>query len=141
MAAQACRKIQILSDALEPVLYDRADFIQHCKQMVLRHPSCSMQLLVKRSESLRSMEHRLLDLMQRLPSRIVLKVCHYEDRDLPQSWLSVDEAALLLKSQPGLRAAMKWYQHEPRLNADYQKRFAKLWERAEIASELRRLAL
>lgn len=140
LAGQAASRILILSDELEPFLYDNNAFVDACRQMVIRHERCHVHMLVKSAENLKKMDHRLLPLLQRLPSRMALKVCHVEDREYPETFMLADSRGIFLKRVPGRSPALL-SADDPRLNAEYARQFAGFWERADSDMSLARLAL
>jgi hypothetical protein len=140
LARQASSRILILSEELEPYLYNNAEFIDACRQMVIRHERCHVHILVKSTENLKKMDHRLLPLLQRLPSRMALKVCHVEDRDYPETFMLADSRGIFLKRVPGRSPALQ-NPDNPRLNAEYVRQFEGFWDRADTDMSLVRLAL
>ncbi len=140
LARQASSRILILSDELEPFLYDNNEFVDACRQMVIRHERCHVHLLVKNTENLKKMDHRLLPLLQRLPSRMALKVCHVEDREYPETFMLADKRGIFLKRVPGRSPAVQ-NPDAPGLNAEYARQFDSFWGRADTDMSLARLAL
>lgn len=140
LAANASKRLLIFSYDLEPEYYDQPDFINACKQLAIRHQQCHIRLMIQSNENLRSQEHRLLSLMQRLPSRIELKLCHEDDRNKPEAFMLADSNGLFLKRTPGRKKAMVYY-NAPRMNDEYSRLFQNAWDQGEIDSTLRRLSL
>ena len=140
LACSASISLLILSEELEPEYYDDLDFIDACRQLVIRHERCHMKILIKNAENLRRQEHRLLGLIQRLPSRMEIKVCHEEDRDYPQAFMLADSTGLFLKRLPGRNKAVI-YTDAPRVNDEYRKVFQGLWDRAESDRNLQSVNL
>jgi len=140
LVSNARRRIYLLSDELEPDLYDQIDFIESCKQAVIRHHACHMNILIKRSEKLRQMEHRLLELIQRLPSRIELKICHDNDKSLAESWLVIDESSYYYQPR-ATGVAARLQTDSPRTAKDLCRRFEKIWDAASYDTSMRRLSL
>ena len=88
-----------------------------------------MEILVKNAENLKTMDHRLLPLIQRLPSRMKLRICHADDVDYPESFMLADRDGVYLKRTPG-RGVAYLYEQNPRVNAEYERIFRGFWERA-----------
>ena len=140
LAEESCKRLLIFSYALEPEFYDQPDFINACKNMVLGHQQCHIKILVQNNERLRNQEHRFIKLMQRLPSRIEIKLCHADYRDHPETFLLSDYQGVFLKRTPG-RTVATVYRNASRLNDEYSKLFFTAWDRSEYDITLRRLSL
>ena len=140
LAAAASKRLLIFSHELEPDYYNQPEFVESCKQMVIRHPQCHVKIMIQTNEKLRNQEHRLILLMQRLPSRIALKICHDEDKYHPETFLLADRRGIFLKRVPGRTAAI--VDHDaPRLNDEYSRFFQQAWDQGEADITLRRLSL
>ena len=140
LANNSSKRLLILSHAFEPEYYDQADFISACKNMVLGHRQCHIKVLVQNNEQLQRQDHRFLTLMQRLPSRIEIKLCHEDYRDHPETFMLSDYRGIFLKRIPG-RSTAVLYRDAPRLNDEYSKLFYTIWEQSELDITLRRLSL
>ena len=70
LSAKARKRIIIYSHELEPANYYQPEFIANCKDMVLRHQQCHIKILIQQNETLKKIDHRFIDLMHRLSSRI-----------------------------------------------------------------------
>jgi len=141
LAQKASTRLLILSHELEPEYYNQPAFIEACKQMVIRHQQCHIRILVQNNESLRNQEHRLLALMQRLPSRIEIKLCHEEHKHQPETFMLADNHSIFLKRVPGRNKAAVVDSDARRKNDEYSRLFQQAWDQGEIDSTLRRLSL
>ena len=140
LAKASVKRLLIFSYAFEPEYYDQPDFISACKDMVLGHPQCHIKVLVQNNEQLQRQEHRFITLMQRLPSRIELKLCHEDYRDHPETFMLSDYQGVFLKRIPG-RSSATCYPNAPRINDEYSKLFFSVWDQSEFDITLRRLSL
>lgn len=140
LASHASRRILIFSNKLEPEIYDQPVFIEACKNLAIRHPQCSIKILVQNNEELRNQEHRLLTLIQRLPSRFEIRLCHEEDKNNPETFMLSDFNGVYLKRTPG-RGKAEAHFNAPRLNEEYSRVFQAAWDKGEADSSLRRLSL
>ena len=140
LASASTKRLLLFSYAFEPEYYDQPEFITACKNMVLGHPQCHIKILVQNNEQLQRQEHRFITLMQRLPSRIELKLCHEDYRDHPETFMLSDYQGVFLKRIPG-RSTATCYPHAPRINDEYSRLFFSIWDQSEIDITLRRLSL
>ncbi|MGD2119911.1 MAG: hypothetical protein PVG66_16250 [Chromatiales bacterium] len=139
-AEQAAQRLLIFSRDLDARLFDQAPFVEACKQLVLRHERCHVRMLVQNAESLRGRDSRLISLMQRLPSRIELKICHEEHQSHPEQFMIADNSGLILQrvaDRLNISANCK----APLAVKQYEALFNSIWEVSEIDSSLRRLSL
>jgi len=141
LAQNASQRLLIFSHELEPEYYNQPAFIEACKQMVIRHQQCHIRILVQNNETLRNQEHRLLALMQRLPSRIEIKLCHEDDKHQPETFMLADNRGIFLKRVPGRNKAAVVNSDALRKNDEYSRLFQQAWDQGEIDSTLRRLSL
>ena len=140
LANTAHQKIWILSRELEPEFYDQAEFIAICKNLVIRHNQCHIRILIQNNENLRKMDHRLLTLMNRLPSSFELKVCHPDYRNHPENFMLTDNSGLFLKRTPG-RSKAFLYMDNRLLNEEYGRLFQTIWDQSEFDITLRQLSI
>ncbi|NNJ90852.1 MAG: hypothetical protein HKP55_04180 [Gammaproteobacteria bacterium] len=140
LSAKARKWIYIFSHELEPAFYDQPEFIVNCKAMVLRHPQCHIKILVQQNENLKKMDHRFLDLMHRLASRIELKLCHEDYRTHPETFMLVDDQGIFLKRTPG-RTSATVDDNNRRLNNEYQRLFNAVWDQSDYDISLRQLSI
>jgi len=140
LSAKARKQIFIFSHELEPTYYDQPEFISNCKGMLLRHPQCHIRILIQQNENLKKMNHRFLDLMHRLASRIELKLCHDDYKTHPETFMLVDEQGTFLKRTPGRTPAIADFDNR-RLNNEYQRFFNTVWDQSDFDTSLRQLSI
>jgi hypothetical protein len=140
LSAKARKRIFIFSHELEPALYDQPEFIANCKDLVLRHPQCHIRILIQQNENLKKMDHRFLELMHRLASRIELKLCHEDYRTHPETFMLVDDQGVFLKRTPG-RTIATVDDNNRRLNDEYQRIFNAVWDQSDYDISLRLLSI
>ena len=140
LSSRAKKRILIFSHELEPVYYDQPGFISNCKDLVLRHPQCHIKILIQQNENLKKMDHRFIDLMHRLASRIELKLCHEDYRTHPETFMLVDDQGIFLKRTPGRTPATIDLENR-RLNDEYQRFFNTVWDQSDYDTSLRQLSI
>ncbi len=139
LAANAGKRLVIFSHALEPALYNQANFITACKELV-KTSAVSHQGAGSEQRKLRHQDHRFISLMQRLPSRIELKLCHEDYRSHPETFMLADYNGLFLKSIPGRNTATVHIDC-PRLNDQYSRFFTSVWDQSDFDITFRRLSI
>lgn len=140
LSYKARKRILIFSHELEPAYYDQPEFITNCKDMVLRHPQCHIRIMIQQNEKLKKMDHRFLDLMHRLASRIELKLCHEDYRTHPETFMVVDDKGIFLKRTPGRTSAIV-DSNNRRLNDEYQRFFSAVWDQSDYDISQRQLSI
>ena len=140
LAGEARQKIWIMSHALEPELYDQPEFISLCKDLLIRHSQCHIRILIQNNENLRKMDHRLLTLMNRLPSSCELKICHQDYRNHPETFMLTDSNGLFLKRTPG-RSKAYLYMDNRLINDEYGRLFQNIWDQSDYDITLRQLSI
>lgn len=140
LATNAGKRLMIFSHALEPALYNQVNFITACKELVLRHQQCYIKVLIQNNEALHHQDHRFISLMQRLPSRIELKLCHEDYRSHPETFMLADFNGVFFKRTPGKSTATV-HINSPRLNDQYSRFFTSVWDQSDFDITFRRLSL
>ncbi len=141
MAEQCRRRLLIYSNRLNPHLYNTGCFIEAVRQLVIRHPSTQVEILVADTTALVKGGHRLPRLAQDLPSSITIRRRNEEYESDMRSFLLADEAGYLLRNL--------WHDMNS-VRGDYAARpvvrnladeFQRIWDRSEADPGLRRLNL
>lgn len=136
----AQREIALQSDALDPLLYNRSDFTDCVKALLLREPRARLRILVNRSRAVSARAHRLLELARQMTTQIELRELPERQREHQEDLLIVDRHSLVLRDHPdSLRA--RCIRAAAASVKPYLDDFDARWEHAEISSELRQLHL
>jgi hypothetical protein len=137
LAQQAQRTLDLVSRHLDPPLYDREDFVEAVKQLVLGSPRSRVRLLVLDPAPVVTHGHRLVPLAQRLSSYIELRVPAPEHREFNEAWLVADKEGYAHRRFSDRYEATCNF-HDPRLAVHLTNRFDELWQRAQPDPNLRR---
>lgn len=140
VAQQAQRELLLLSNALEPDLYDQALFLSEVKRLALARPVLSVRVLLFDPRRASQGGHRLIELARRLTSRIAIRCVGEDDQDCPDAFLIADERGYLHRRRAATTEAVADFNH-PREARRLRVAFDQLWERSTIAPELNRLYL
>ena len=91
------REVCLFSNHLERELYHREDVVEALSAFARRSPYARVRILIRDSDPMLQRHHRLLELIQRLPSRIELKKLQ-PTVDTPDTEFAVgDDARSLLR--------------------------------------------
>ncbi|MFP4079588.1 MAG: hypothetical protein ACLFMW_02540 [Ectothiorhodospira sp.] len=141
MAAQARRTLHIVSRHLDPALYDDDALVEHCARLARRSRFAEIRLLIQDPEPLRGRTHALIELAQRLSSRIQVMRMAEPDRKGRLDAFLVADAEGLIHQPRGDRHEGTANFHAPRRSKILLAEFQTLWDVAEPDPHLRRLYL
>jgi predicted GNAT family N-acyltransferase len=140
LCSQARRTIRIFSHSLEPALFAANTIADAISKLARRHRQSQIRLLICDETPLRECRHPLLELSQRLPSAIPLRI-------LPSDYRTESEDFFVLADSSGIFAypngapENSWCSyHLPPKVRHYQERFDRMWEHAEQPYYLRRFS-
>lgn len=141
MAGQSRKRLLIYSHRLNPDLYNRCGFIEAVRQLVIRHPSTRVQILVADTAELVRGGHRLLSLAQDLTSSIAIRHRNEEyEGDLRSFLLADDEGYLIRPIWHDLNNVRADYSARPVVR-NLVGEFQRAWECSDLDPALRRLHL
>lgn len=140
MTGQARRTLDLVSRHLDPVLFDRDDFVDAVKRLVLGSTRAQVRLMVLDTAPVIAQGHRLVALAQRLSSYIQLRVPAPEHREFNEAWLVADRDGYAHRRfSDRFEATVNF--HDPRMAVHLTNRFDEIWQRAQPDPNLRRLHL
>ena len=134
LIGRARSEVRIYAYDLDARLYAAEPVLEAARAFLLRSPSSRLAVLLRDETRLRLEGNRLVDLMQRLPSRTGLRVPRPEDTDLAEDLVVVDGHTYYypLRRDPPAEPV------ESRRDAVVlAKRLAEAWEFAEVSMEFR----
>jgi predicted GNAT family N-acyltransferase len=140
LASQCRRQLRLLCECLDPDLFDNPAFADALSQLARGHRHNDVRLLLVDTRPLVERGHRLLALQRRLPSSIHIRRVGQTAEPLHHAWLIADGRGVLCYDQREPASAWADYNNAP-LAEDYRSRFDELWNRADVAPELRLLSL
>ncbi len=134
-------ELLLLSDALERSLYGGEEFYQAVKAFLLNSERARLCVLVCRPQEALQNAQRLIDLGQRISSRVEFREPAAEQGEIQRSeWLLADRRVLLERREPDSLEAQFWAQ-EPQRGKLRAEAFEALWNQAQPAQELRSLGI
>jgi hypothetical protein len=140
LCQNARRRIQILSESLDPVIYDSPLIAEAITRLVRTYRQAQVQILVSDIEPILERGHQLLRLAQRLPSSVELRKASAEAESQGQHFMLCDASEALYQVP-----ASDYRGHVRRQAAPEVKRLRELfqrdWHHATLDPRLRRLHL
>ena len=140
--AEGCRRrLLIYSHRLNPEIYNRACFLEAVRQLIIRHASTRIRLLVADTTELARGGYRLVQFAQDMASSVEIRRRAAEfDGDL-RSFLLADESGYIQRNLwHDLNNARGSYYDPPRVR-NLAEEFMQVWEQSEPDPALRRLSI
>jgi phosphatidylserine/phosphatidylglycerophosphate/cardiolipin synthase-like enzyme len=138
LISQAHRTIHVFSRDLEPRVFDDAAITDALSALARRHRSSHVRLLVADVGAPQRSGHRWLELVQKLSSKIDVRVVHDDHQHHPFCFLIADQSGLLYRSN-ATEYDGEVHFHAPLMCLEKLKFFDEVWQISRPASELRRL--
>ncbi|MFI4968315.1 MAG: hypothetical protein ACHQAU_06255 [Gammaproteobacteria bacterium] len=140
VAAVAKRELLLFSHDLEPLLYDKEDFLKVVQALATRSRMSRIRIVCKDPGASVRAGHRLVGMVQRFSSYMEVRRASREYEQLTETFLVADEEALLFRP---LATVYEGYAdtHSPLEARKYLRQFGDIWEKAEPDPEFRRLGI
>ncbi len=135
---QARRTVRILAPRLDTELLNRAAPLEALARLTRSRYARIRVLLEDSGPAVRS-GHGLIDLAQRFPSYMEMRLLGPEDRGRRDAWIVADESALVYRPDHQRLADGHMDLHDVRLAPKLARDFDEWWERGEPDPDLRRL--
>lgn len=138
VARTARRSIHLFTHDLEPNLYDRIEFLDLVKNLILTQKFARVRILIKSPMRCVQEGHRLVELARQFSTFVEIRVAHRDDHGRRDTFLIADQKAVVC------RARAERYEgiadtRSPAVAVHYLEFFDTAWARAEGSSELKRL--
>lgn len=140
MIGQCSRSLRILSNILEPAVFDTESMAAVVSALARRSRYSEVRMLVMESKPLVERGHRLLTLQRRLSPAVAIRRIDAERTDLKESFLIGDDCGLLVQSLRDGDTRWGNFNNRP-LAQDYIAQFDDIWQHAIDDPELRRLEI
>ncbi|MCW8919351.1 MAG: hypothetical protein OQL08_11135 [Gammaproteobacteria bacterium] len=140
LAQRARREILIASYDLDHRLYSNQEFVDALSAFVRAHRYAHVHILVWRHEPAVKQGHRLIELAQRLGSRIKIHEPDPVHGELIESYMVVDGIAYFRRPLADRFEGIASL-HAPIVARDLREQFLAMWERSSPSSEFRRLGI
>jgi hypothetical protein len=139
-ADQCRRHLDIVSRHLDPAIYDNDEFVTAVKRIALGNRHARIRLFIVDPRPLVSRGHRLLDLAERLPSFVHVRVAAPQQKEFNEAFLLADRKGYIHRRFADRFEGTANFS-DPRLAAALTDRLDELWERGQPDPNFRRLHL
>ena len=140
VAREAKRKVSILTQDLEPGIYDDPDFLEVIKHLVLSQSYSRIRVLIADPSRAIKNGNNFVHLGRRLNSYIEFRHVHEDLRPHAESFCIADETALVYRLQ-----ANRWEgiadTYEPAVAKLCGTMFDEIWLASEVEVEFRQLGI
>ena len=140
VAQVAKRELVLFSHDLEPLLYDKEDFLKAVQMVATRSRMSRIRIVCKDPGASIRAGHRLIALAQRFSSYMEVRRASKDHEQMAETFLVADEEAVLFRP---LASRYEGYAdvHAPFEARQFLKTFSDIWEKAEPDPEFRRLGI
>ncbi len=137
-AEQAGRTIHIFTTDLDPAVFDQAEFIAAVARMARANPRARVNILVQDSSKAVNRGHRLVELAQRLSSRVEIRkpIAEYSDRK--ETFMVVDGTGYFHRLRPSRYEGQARFR-DPLKSRELINLFDEIWQRSHGDRQLRRV--
>ena len=139
LIGHAERGLAILTQDLEPEIYDHEIFLEKLKKFILARSFARVRVLIVHPERTMKLGNEFVTMGRRLNSYIEIRHAKPEYRDCRDAYCLADDRAVMYR--PDAQAWDGMLALEPELAQTYLERFDQLWQACEHEPELRQLHL
>lgn len=140
MVRASRRYLDLISRNLDPAAFDTREFVTAVKAMVTKNPQARVRIIVLQPESLIGVQHRLVDLAQRLTSFIAIRRPGPDYREFNEAMMIGDQRHLIHRKLSD-RFDGHAYFDVPGRAAKQLQAFNELWEYGEPDPNFRQMFL
>lgn len=140
LARQAQRNLCILSDELEPWLYDQTVTTHAFRDFLLRSRKTQLRILLRDSSRIVQDGHQLIELARRLPSNCKIRKINPDRSCSDEGFLIADDRGLLVYPDAFQPQGYSLY-NDPGRTRQYQALFDQAWDYSLYDSNLRSMPL
>jgi hypothetical protein len=140
IAQQAQRLLHIFTYDLDRAIFGRPAFIEAVKQLIIGHRNASVRILLQDFTRVQQEGHQLIDLGQRLSSRIEIRRPGPEHIDHHENFLTADRTGFIQRNFHDRYDGTADF-HAPLKTSNLDSFFTDAWQHSEPYGELRRLHL
>ena len=140
LAASARDQIAIISRYLDPTIYNNEDFSQAALQLASRARHSSIKILVHNTDPIIKNGHRVLELGQRISSKIEIRTICNDYSQFNQSFLVADKTGYIHNLKSDLYDAEVNF-NDIEKSKELMEIFNNIWELSEQDVAVRRLCI
>jgi len=140
LAGQARQRLWLYDNTLDFDLYGQPCFCELVSQMARRHRLSDVRLLIQDDTALTQRQHRLAELMRRLPSRIELRLLGDTTPPEKAPFMLADRQGVIYRHEFGGSQGFANFADGGRVKR-LEERFLQMWNTGQHSAELRVLSL
>lgn len=140
LAREARHEILIASYDFDGRIYSNSEFVDALSAFIREHRNSRVDILVWKNSPAVKQGHRLVDMAQRLTSRIRIHEPDKIDAEFIESYMVVDGKAYFRRPLADRYEGVASF-HAPIIARDLKEAFYAMWERSTTSSEFRRLGI
>ena len=140
LLSAAQNQISIISRQLDATIFSKQDFIENASEFIRRTKTSNIRILVHDTEPIVKNNHRILNLSQRVSSKIEIRTICDDYAQFNQSYLIADSIGYIHNIKSDL------YDAEVNFNdidksKELMETFKTIWELSQQEAEVRRLCI
>ncbi len=140
LLSAAQNQISIISRQLDATIFSKQDFIENASEFIRRTKTSNIRILVHDTEPIVKNNHRILNLSQRVSSKIEIRTICDDYAQFNQSYLVADSIGYIHNIKSDL------YDAEVNFNdidksKELMETFKTIWELSQQEAEVRRLCI
>lgn len=140
LTQQTVRSIDIISERLDPGVFDSPDFIESVKQLSISNKSSKVRILIKNSEFMTSNGHRMIEIIQLLTSTIEVRKISDDYKSYGEAFTVFDRKGVIYLRHADRYEGIANF-NRPRMATELSNFFNEVWEHSVPDANLRRLHL
>ncbi|HID46239.1 MAG TPA: hypothetical protein EYP34_10850 [Chromatiaceae bacterium] len=141
MAAACCRRLDISAHRLNPGIYNQPCFEEAVRQLIIRHASTRIRILVADTEELARGGSRLVQLAQSMPGSMEIRRRAEAFSGDQRSFMLADAAGFILRNLWNDLNNARLDYNSPYTVRNLHDEFLGMWEQSEPDPGLRRLSV
>lgn len=138
LAMQARRSLLLVTDNLEPVIFDRQPFLDAVSGLARRHPNSFFRIMLQDGRQTVSHGHRLIELSRRLNSHIQIRRPAEHHRGRHRTFMVSDSVGYFNRPLPSRYEGTANF-NDPGEVETLTKLFMEMWEHGSPDPEMQRL--
>ena len=140
LVTSAVLTVNVISRSLDHTVFDRSDIIEAFSKMVRKNRNTSVKFLIYDSTNIIKHGHRLINLVDRMPSKFSVRKIPKEFTIYNEGMVTADGKGFLHNPQSDRYEGSASFNDQTRC-AELDKTFTDLWNQSEIEPELRRVSV
>ena len=140
LAAQAHHSLLLVTDNLEPGVFDRQPFLDAVSTLARNHPNSYFWIILQDGRKTVTEGHRLIELSRRLSSHIQIRRPAEHHRDRHRTFMVSDSVGYFNRPLPGRYEGTANF-NDPGEVETLTKQFMEMWEHGSPDPEMQRLHL